>query len=104
MFFQFSGEAQELPRPDHIGAAAAAMGRAVEHLSAGATHDAISPEMAALSALLKAEAEIRQRQIAQQSTGASTYGNGRQGQDLSNLFDSSPSTRATRCTGSAPPR
>jgi hypothetical protein len=87
VFFQFSGEPQTTSGADNIGAAAAAMGRAIGHLSAGATNDAISPEMAALSALLKAEAEIRQRQIAQQSSGASTFGNGRQGQDLSNLFD-----------------
>ena len=40
-----------------------------------------------MSALLKAEAEIRRRQVLQQSNGASSGGNGRQGQDLSNLFD-----------------
>jgi hypothetical protein len=87
MFFQFGQEPPGRTSGSSVAAAAAAMGRALEHLNAGATKDAMSPEMAALNALLKAESEIRQRQITQQRNGASSYGSGRQGQDLSNLFD-----------------
>jgi hypothetical protein len=43
--------------------------------------------MAALNALLQAQAEIRKRQVAQQQNGAGGNGGNRQGQDLSNLFD-----------------
>ena len=87
MFFQFDAQPRGGGTSGSVADAAAAMGRALEHLNAGSTRDAMSPEMAALNALLKAEAEIRQRQIAQQQNGTSTFGNGRQGQDLSNLFD-----------------
>jgi hypothetical protein len=86
-YFQFRPRQAPAGPPGSVAEAAAAMGRALEHLSAGATKDALPPEMAALNALLKAEAEIRQRQIAQQQNGSSSFGNGRQGQDLSNLFD-----------------
>jgi len=87
MFFQFIRVPQDAGGPGHVAEAAAAMGRAVEQLNAGSTRSAISPEMTALTALLKAEAEIRQRQITQQRNGASSFGSGRQGQDLSSLFD-----------------
>ena len=44
--------------------------------------------MAALNALLQAQAEIRKRQVTQQQQNAGGGGVGnRQGQDLSNLFD-----------------
>ena len=43
--------------------------------------------MAALQGLLQAQSEVRQRQVAQQANGASGNGDGRQGQDLSALFD-----------------
>jgi hypothetical protein len=86
MFFQFAAQLPDGAGPGNVADAAVAMGRALEHLKTGSTKEAMSPEMAALNALLKAEAEIRQRHLAQQN-GASTFGNGRQGQDLSNLFD-----------------
>jgi hypothetical protein len=72
---------------DSVAAAAAAMGRAVSELNGGATKSAIPHEMAALNALLKAAAAVRQHQVAQQRNGPSSFGNGRQGQDLSTLFD-----------------
>lgn len=87
LLFQFSGRLPQAGTSSNVSDAAAAMGRAVEQLQAGSTKGAISPEMAALTALLKAQAEIRQREIAQQRNGASSFGNGRRGQDLSNLFD-----------------
>ncbi len=67
--------------------AVAAMTRAQQQLEGRRTSEAIPHEMAALTALLKAEAEVRRRQITQQANGASSAGNGRQGQDLSSLFD-----------------
>ena len=87
MFLQFIRVPQEAGGLGHVAEAAAAMARAVEQLNGGSTKDAISPEMTALTALLKAEAEIRQRQITQQRNGSASFGNGRQGQDLSSLFD-----------------
>jgi archaellum component FlaC len=43
--------------------------------------------MDTFNALLKAQAEVRRRQLMQQANGANSAGNGRQGQDLSSLFD-----------------
>jgi hypothetical protein len=72
---------------DSIGAAIQAMGRAVQQLDGQNTKDAIPHEMAALQGLLQAQAEVRRRQVMQQANGASGNGYGRQGQDLSALFD-----------------
>ncbi len=44
-------------------------------------------EMAALQALLRAQAEIRRREVMRQQANAGAGGSGRQGQDLSALFD-----------------
>ena len=82
---QISTKAEPAANP--VTDAITSMGRAAQQLDDKHTSDAIPHEMAALSALLKAEAEIRRRQVLQQSSGASSAGNGRQGQDLSNLFD-----------------
>jgi uncharacterized protein DUF4175 len=71
---------------DVVTAAIEAMGHAVQELRGEKTKDALPHEMAALQALLQAQAEIRRRQIAQ-GNGASGGGSGRQGQDLSSLFD-----------------
>jgi hypothetical protein len=71
---------------DPVGAAISAMGRAVGELQGQRTNDALTHEMAALQGLLQAQAEIRRREISQQS-GAAAGGMGRQGQDLSALFD-----------------
>ena len=78
---------QPPPSGDTVVDAVAAMGRALQQLEDRRTTDAIPHEMAALNALLKAQAEIRRRQIVQQANGAGAGGYGRQGQDLSNLFD-----------------
>ena len=70
---------------DPVRDAVNAMERALQQLTTQKTADAIPHEMAALNALLQAQAEIRRRQITQ---GGSGGGNGnRQMQDLSNLFD-----------------
>ena len=78
---------QEGPPSSPVTEAIASMGRAVQQLDDRRTSDAIPHEMAALSALLKAEAEVKRRQVLQQANGTSSAGNGRQGQDLSSLFD-----------------
>ncbi len=71
---------------DPVSAAISAMGRAVDQLHGQRTSDALTHEMAALRGLLQAQAEIRRREVSQQS-GAGAGGLGRQGQDLSALFD-----------------
>ena len=71
---------------DPVTAAVAAMSRALQQLETQKTADAIPHEMAALNALLQAQAEIRRREISQQQNGGGGSGN-RQSQDLSNLFD-----------------
>lgn len=73
--------------PVPMQAAAEAMGRAVEALEALQTGPAIPHEMEALNQLLRAQAEIRRRQLARQQSGQGG-GRGRQGnEDLSALFD-----------------
>ena len=72
---------------DPVRDAVDAMARAVQQLQTLKTAEAIPHEMAALNALLQAEAEIRRRQLTQQQSNGGSYGGGRQGQDLSNLFD-----------------
>jgi hypothetical protein len=72
--------------PDPVAGAISAMTRAIGQLEDQRTGDALPHEMAALQGLLQAQAEIRRREVAQQA-GASMGGLGRQGQDLSALFD-----------------
>ena len=86
--------APQVPRPPQAGAtdpvatAVEAMNKAIEQLSSAKTRDAIPHEMAALNGLLKAQAEVKRRQIMQQQSNASGGGFGnRQTQDLSALFD-----------------
>jgi hypothetical protein len=73
---------------DPVQDAVEAMTRALQQLQTQKTADAIPHEMAALNALLQAQAEIRKRQVSQQqqNSGGGSWGN-RQSQDLSNLFD-----------------
>jgi hypothetical protein len=71
---------------DPVAAAVAAMGRAFEELSSERTKEALTHEMTALNGLLQAQAEVRQRQVAQ-ANGAGSGGSNRAGQDLSALFD-----------------
>jgi hypothetical protein len=72
---------------DAVASAVKAMGLAVQQLDVEKTKEALPHEMAALQGLLQAQAEIRRRQVSQQANGASGNGYGRQGQDLSALFD-----------------
>jgi hypothetical protein len=78
----------QAPAGDPVRDAVEAMTRALQQLQTQKTADAIPHEMAALNALLQAQAEIRKRQVTQQqqTSGGGSFGN-RQSQDLSNLFD-----------------
>lgn len=72
---------------DPITQAVAAMGQAVAELDRLSTAKALPPEETALGHLLKAQAEIRRRQVAmQQAQGGGGNGN-RQSLDLSTLFE-----------------
>jgi len=74
--------------PDPVASAIEAMGRAVEQLEGARTGDAIPHEMEALQGLLRAQAEIRRRQVMQQSASAAGQGGtSRTDRDLSALFD-----------------
>ena len=76
------------PSGDPVGSAIEAMGRAVEQLQGARTADAIPHEMEALQGLLRAQAEIRRRQVMQQSASAAGQGGtSRTDRDLSALFD-----------------
>jgi hypothetical protein len=72
-----------------IERAAHTMGKAEEHLEALKTADALPQEMAALHHLLRAQAEIRRREVQRQQAtgGGSGRFTNRQEQDLSQLFD-----------------
>jgi hypothetical protein len=73
---------------DPVAAAIEAMTQAVEHLQGARTADAIEHEMAALRGLLQAQAEVRRRQVMQQSASAAGQGgSNRSDRDLSALFD-----------------
>jgi hypothetical protein len=73
---------------DPVASAIEAMGRAVDQLNDARTADAIPHEMEALQGLLRAQAEIRRRQVMQQSASAAGQGGtSRTDRDLSALFD-----------------
>jgi hypothetical protein len=73
---------------DPIAKAIEAMKLAEGSLEKLSTGEAMPHEMAALHELLRAEAEIRRRQVSQQmASGGGGGGSGRSGQDLSALFD-----------------
>ncbi len=79
-------EAEAPPVP--LQAAGEAMDRAVTQLEKLDTRSAITHEMEALNQLLKAEAEIRRRQLARQQQSGQGGSRGRSGnEDLSALFD-----------------
>jgi hypothetical protein len=74
--------------PDPIAEAIEAMGRAAERLGQARTTDALPHEMAALQGLLQAQAEVRRREVMQQSASAAGQGGtSRTDRDLSALFD-----------------
>jgi collagen triple helix repeat protein/uncharacterized protein DUF4175 len=77
---------ETLPEEDHMTAAAAAMGKAVDSLDGLKTADALSPEMDALNHLLKAQADVKKREVMKQQAGSGA-GNNRSNYDLSSLFD-----------------
>jgi hypothetical protein len=70
---------------DPMARAVEAMGRAAGSLDALKTSDALPHEMAALEQLLKADSEVKRRQIARQQGGGG--GSNRPTPDLSTLFD-----------------
>ncbi|MSO35318.1 MAG: hypothetical protein EXQ50_01225 [Acidobacteria bacterium] len=98
---------------DPIAQAVTAMGQAVTELDRFSTAKALPFEEAALGSLLKAQAEIRRRQVAmQQAQGGGGNGN-RQSLDLSTLFEQelrkrqqtnyeTPSTSETRAEAAKP--
>jgi Domain of unknown function (DUF4175) len=81
-----SGQRRTVRSADPVSSAISAMTRAIDQLQGQRTSDALPHEMAALQGLLQAQAEVRRREVMQQ-TGTGMGGSGRQGQDLSALFD-----------------
>ena len=77
---------ETLPEEDDMTAAAAAMGKAVVSLDALKTADALPPEMEALNRLLKAQADVKKREVTRQQAGSGN-GSNRSNFDLSSLFD-----------------
>jgi hypothetical protein len=77
---------QSMPEEDEMTTASKAMGRAVASLDQLKTADAMPPEMEALNALLKAQADVKKRQIQRQRAGGGA-GSNRSTEDLSSLFD-----------------
>ena len=73
---------------DPMSKAVAAMGNAVVELDGLKTSTALPHEMTALNELLRAQAEVRKRQVQrQQNAMGGGRGSNRQQQDLSSLFD-----------------
>jgi hypothetical protein len=72
---------------DPMARAVDAMGLAVGELDGLKTAGALPHEMEALNQLLKAEAEVRRRQVARQQQAGGGGGQNRSGPDLSTLFD-----------------
>ena len=77
---------QTLPEEDAMTAAARAMGTAVTALERLQTDDALAPEMEALNHLLRAQADVKRREVTRQQAGGGA-GQNRTTQDLSSLFD-----------------
>ncbi len=75
-----------LPEEDAMTAAAGAMGRAVGSLEQLKTGEALPSEMDALNHLLRAQADVKRREVMRQQASGSG-GQNRASQDLSNLFD-----------------
>jgi hypothetical protein len=70
-----------------IARAVEAMERARQQLDSLRTADALPQEMNALNELLRAQAEVRRREVQQQANGQGGRGANRQQQDISSLFD-----------------
>ncbi|MGE3521203.1 MAG: DUF4175 family protein, partial [Vicinamibacterales bacterium] len=76
---------QTTSEEDAMTQASAAMGRAVTSLDRLKTSDALPHELEALNALLRAQSDVRKRQVQQQAGSGS--GRNRSTEDLSSLFD-----------------
>jgi hypothetical protein len=76
-----------MPEEDSMAAAAREMGQAVQSLDQLSTSAALPPELEALNHLLKAQAQVKKRQIARQQAGAGGPGNNNRNYDVSTLFD-----------------
>ncbi|HWW82638.1 MAG TPA: DUF4175 family protein, partial [Vicinamibacterales bacterium] len=74
-----------LPEEDEMTSASAAMGKAVSTLDELNTSGALSPEMEALNHLLKAQADVKRREVTRQQAGFGNGGN--RNLDVSALFD-----------------
>ncbi len=77
---------ETMPEEDQMTAAAMAMARAVTSLDASKTGEALPPEMDALNRLLKAQADVKRREVQRQQSGSGGGGN-RSNYDVSSLFD-----------------
>ena len=77
---------QARPEEDAMTAASQAMGVAVASLEKLKTGEALPPEMEALNHLLKAQADVKERQVTRQQAGSGGGAN-RATQDMSSLFD-----------------
>ncbi len=77
---------QTTSEEDAMTAAASAMGRAVQSLNALKTGQAIAPEMDALNHLLKAQADVKKREVSRQQAPGEA-GSNRTTQDMSRMFD-----------------
>ncbi|PYQ95855.1 MAG: hypothetical protein DMF97_16300, partial [Acidobacteria bacterium] len=77
---------ETLPEEDHMTVAAEAMGRAVTSLDALKTGPALPPELEALDRLLKAQADVKRREVSRQQAGNGGGQNNRN-YDVSGLFD-----------------
>jgi hypothetical protein len=75
------------PSDDPMTRAVDAMGKAQQQLESLRTSEALPHEMAALNELLKAQADVKRRQVQRQQNAMGRGGSNRQQQDLSSLFD-----------------
>jgi hypothetical protein len=97
---RLSGSSQKPAAEDRdtpLVKAAGAMEQARTELEALSTAEALPHEMTALNELLRAQAEIRRREVQRQeaNNSAGNGGSNRQGQDLSSLFDRELSRQQT---------
>jgi hypothetical protein len=79
--------AHSRPEEDAMSAAAEAMGQAVSSLDALSVGEALSPEMRALNDLLRAQADVKRRQLSLDQSAAGAAGNNNRNYDISTLFD-----------------
>jgi hypothetical protein len=77
---------ETLAEEDDMSAASAAMTKAIVSLEALKTNPALQPEMEALNHLLKAQANVKKREVNRQQAGSGA-GNNRSNYDISTLFD-----------------